>query len=333
MQKRNLLVTGGAGFIGSGFVTEAVRRGDKVVVLDALTYAGDKKNLEHLHKDSYQLVIGNIIDKELVSNLLEEHKIDVIVNFAAESHVDNSINAPAIFIETNIIGTFNLLQVTLNYYRSLDTQRKENFRFIQISTDEVYGSLTFEDKPFTEESLVKPNSPYSASKASGDHLARAWFKTYGLPVIITNCTNNYGPRQHVEKLIPRMIANALERKPLPIYGDGMNIRDWIHVEDHVRGIYLAIEKGIIGEKYCFGGNAEKTNIELVKLICSYIDEMRPREKGKSYAELITFVKDRPGHDRRYAVNDTKAIKELGYKREYDFNTGLKHTVEWYLEKM
>jgi dTDP-glucose 4,6-dehydratase len=332
MHKRNLLVTGGAGFIGSGFVTEAVRRGDKVVVLDALTYAGNRKNLEHLHKDSYQLVIGNIIDKELVSNLLEEHKIDVIVNFAAESHVDNSIHAPAIFIETNIIGTFNLLQVALNYYRNLDSQRKENFRFIQISTDEVYGSLTFEDTPFTEESLVKPNSPYSASKASGDHLARAWFKTYGLPVIITNCTNNYGPRQHFEKLIPRMINCALAEESLPVYGDGMNIRDWIHVEDHVRGIYLAVEKGRIGEKYCFGGNAEKKNVELVKLICSYLDELRPRAKGKSYSELITFVKDRPGHDRRYAVNDSKAIKELGYKREYDFDNGLKHTIEWYLGK-
>lgn len=328
---QTLLVTGGAGFIGSTFVAQSVERGDKVIVLDALTYAGHRENLEWIQKGkgSYELVVGNICDGPLVSRLLGEHKIDAVVNFAAESHVDNSIARPADFIETNIVGAYTLLEASRAYYNSLAEDKKAKFRFIQVSTDEVYGSLGPDGK-FTETTPVKPNSPYSASKAAGDHLARAWFKTYGLPVITTNCTNNYGPRQYPEKLIPLMITMALTDRQLPVYGDGKNIRDWIHVEDHCHGVWLALTKGRPGEKYGFGGDAEKTNLEVLDVLCATLDQLRPRADGRKYIEQRTFVKDRPGHDLRYAIDDSKAQRELGFTRRYNFEQGIRETVEWYL---
>jgi len=324
----NLLVTGGAGFIGSAFVGYAVEKGHKVTVLDAMTYAGHRENLEWI-KDGYELVVGNICDGELVSRLLKEKSIDAVVNFAAESHVDNSINSPSEFIETNIIGVYRMLEASRAYYNSISGDKKNNFRFIQVSTDEVYGSLGA-DGHFTETSRMKPNSPYSASKAAGDHLARAWFKTYGMPTIITNCSNNYGPRQFPEKLIPHMITCALSNKALPVYGDGKNIRDWIHVEDHAHGVYLALTKGKTGETYCFGGRAEKQNIDLVGQICDILGQLSPRSDKGSYRDLITYVTDRPGHDKRYAIDDTKAEKELGFTRKHTFETGIRATIEWYL---
>lgn len=328
--KRNILLTGGAGFIGSAFVAQAVERGDNVIVLDAMTYAGHKENLEWISgKGSYQLVVGNITDSALVSQLLIDHAIDAVVNFAAESHVDNSIHSPSVFIETNIIGAYRMLEASLGYYKNLTGSKKERFRHIQVSTDEVYGTLG-ETGKFSEETAMRPNSPYSASKAAGDHLARAWYETYGLPAIVTNCSNNYGPRQYPEKLIPRMITCALAESPLPIYGDGKNIRDWIHVEDHAHGVFLALEKGNPGETYCFGGNAERTNIDLVTTLCALLDKMEPRINGKSYNELITFVADRLGHDRRYAIDDNKAVAELGFTRNYNFENGLESTIKWYL---
>lgn len=329
--KRNILVTGGAGFIGSAFVVQAVERGDNVIVLDALTYAGHKENLEGIKgRGSYQLIIGSITDGKLVSGLLKEHAIDTVVNFAAESHVDNSIHSPDVFIETNIIGAYRMLDASLHYFRGLSEEHKKRFRHIQISTDEVYGSLG-ETGKFSETTAMQPNSPYSASKAAGDHLARAWYETYGLPTIVTNCSNNYGPRQYPEKLIPRMISCALAEQALPVYGDGKNIRDWIHVEDHAHGVFLALEKGIPGETYCFGGNAERMNIELVTVLCATLDRLRPRKNGKPYAELITFVTDRLGHDRRYAIDDNKAVNELGFTRQYNFEQGLESTIRWYLD--
>lgn len=329
--KKNILVTGGAGFIGSAFVVQAVERGDNVIVLDALTYAGHKENLEGIKgKGSYQLITGNITDGKLVSDLLKAHAIDTVVNFAAESHVDNSIHSPDVFIETNIIGAYRMLDASLHYYRGLSDEHKKRFRHIQISTDEVYGSLG-ETGKFSETTAMQPNSPYSASKAAGDHLARAWYETYGLPTIVTNCSNNYGPRQYPEKLIPRMISCALAEQALPVYGDGKNIRDWIHVEDHAHGVFLALEKGTPGETYCFGGNAERTNIELVTVLCATLDKLHPRKNGKPYAELITFVADRLGHDRRYAIDDNKAVNELGFTRQYNFEQGLESTIRWYLD--
>jgi dTDP-glucose 4,6-dehydratase len=325
-------VTGGAGFIGSSFVAQRAQAGQKVIVLDALTYAGHRENLEGLGKN-VELVVGNITDGPLIESLLKKHQVEALVHFAAESHVDNSITGSAIFIETNIIGTYRLLEAARQYWNGLEAGKKERFRFLQVSTDEVYGELELDDPArFDEESRLRPNSPYSASKAAGDCLARAWFHTYGLPVITTNCTNNYGPRQFPEKMIPVMITHALSGKPLPVYGDGKNVRDWIHVEDHAAGVYLAVTKGKPGEVYCFGGNAEKNNLEVVHAICAELDAIRPRKDSKSYAEQIAFVKDRPGHDRRYAIDDSKAVKELGYTRRYkDFKAGLKATVAWYLE--
>ncbi len=328
---KTLLVTGGAGFIGSTFVAQALAQGDKVIVLDALTYAGHEENLNWLrpqYDNRLTLVVDSITNGAKVSELLKTHKPDALVAFAAESHVDNSIAASAIFIETNIIGTYTLLECTRQYWNTLPEKEKSSFRFVQISTDEVYGSLGHTGK-FSETYPMQPNSPYSASKAAGDHLARAWFHTYGLPTIVTNCTNNYGARQHPEKLIPRMITNALKGEKLPIYGDGKNIRDWIHVEDHSRGVRLALEKGTPGETYCFGGNAEKTNNDVVNTICKTLDEIKPRQSG-SYCDFITYVKDRPGHDRRYAIDDSKAQKELGFTREYNFESGIRNTIQWYL---
>jgi dTDP-glucose 4,6-dehydratase len=330
MNNRKLLVTGGAGFIGSSFVTQSINRGDQVVVLDLLTYAGHLENLDHLkNNNNFFFIEGDITNYELVSSLLKKYDIDNVVNFAAESHVDNSITGPKVFIDTNIIGTFNMLQASLHYYQNLAVGKKENFRYLQISTDEVYGTLGDTGK-FHEEYPMQPNSPYSASKASADHLTRSWFETYGLPTIITNCSNNYGPRQYPEKLIPKVITNALQHKELPIYGDGKNIRDWIHVEDHCNGVYLALTKGRVGQSYCFGGNAEKTNIDLVNDICRELDNLVPMKNGNKYNSLIKFVADRLGHDRRYAIEDNKAVKELDFTRKYNILTGLNDTISWYL---
>ena len=323
----SLLVTGACGFIGSAFVRQAVEKGHQITVLDALTYAGHKENLAGV---PHELVVGPIQDKNLVQKLLQANRFAGLVNFAAESHVDRSITGPAPFIETNIQGTFNLLSCSYDYWKALADTEKAKFRYLQISTDEVYGSLGPTGK-FNETLPYQPNSPYSASKASADHLVRAWFHTYGLPTLTTNCSNNYGPRQFPEKLIPHMITCALTGKPLPVYGDGGNIRDWIHVEDHCNGILLALEKGRPGSTYCFGGNAERNNLDVVKTICKELDRLRPRKDGKSYSELIAFVPDRLGHDRRYAIDDALAQKELGFKRRYDFETGLKHTIQWYLD--
>lgn len=335
MNHATVLVTGGAGFIGSTFVAQAVEQGRRVIVLDALTYAGHPENLRWIDGQkwpgSYELVEGDICDGELVAKLLRQHKVEALVHFAAESHVDNSIANPGEFIRTNVNGSYTLLEAARGYWSELKGKEKEkdNFRFIQVSTDEVYGSLGPTGK-FSETTPMKPNSPYSASKAAGDHLARAWFHTYGLPTIVTNCTNNYGPRQHPEKLIPLMTTFALSGKNLPVYGDGSNIRDWIHVEDHCRGVALALTKGTPGETYCFGGDAERNNLEVVKTICSTLQQLAPRN-DREYETLITFVKDRAGHDWRYAIDDTKAQKELGFTRAYNFESGLLATIEWYLD--
>lgn len=328
---KNLLVTGGAGFIGSNFVELAVQKGHKVVVLDSLTYAGHRENLDHLKgPGEHQLVQGNICDQPLVDKLLREHQIDALVHFAAESHVDRSISGPSVFIETNIQGTFSLLSAAHAYWSSLPAERKSGFRYLQVSTDEVYGSLGPTGK-FSETTPYAPNSPYSASKASGDLLVRAWHHTYGLPTLTTNCSNNYGPKQFPEKLIPTMITQALQQKPLPVYGDGGNVRDWIHVLDHCHGIFLALKAGKLGATYCFGGNAEKNNLDVVKTICQELDQLSPRKDGKPHETGIQFVADRLGHDRRYAIDDSLAESELGFVRQFDFKKGLSHTIRWYLE--
>lgn len=329
--KGTILVTGGAGFIGSCFVGMAATEGWKIIVLDALTYAGHRENLDGLPaQENIELVVGNICDGPLVARLLKERQPQAILNFAAESHVDNSIERPSEFIETNIMGCYTLLEAARQHWNGLPDAAKAKFRFLHVSTDEVYGSLG-ETGKFTEKSPMQPNSPYSASKAAGDLLCRAWFHTYGLPTIVTNCTNNYGPRQFPEKLIPRMIACALSGQTLPVYGDGKNIRDWIHVEDHSRGVMLALTKGLPGETYCFGGDAERTNIEVVSTLCDLLDVMQPRKDGKSYKEQVAFVTDRPGHDRRYAIDDAKAQELLGFTRQYNFESGIRETIRWYLE--
>lgn len=311
-----------------------MQRGAHVVVLDALTYAGFEENLRWIddagYAGRYTLVRGSITDGGLVNRLLTEHQPEAVLNFAAESHVDNSIAAPSEFIQTNIIGTYTMLEAARAYWMGLEAEAKAAFRFVQISTDEVYGSLGDEGK-FHEAYPMQPNSPYSASKAAGDHLARAWFHTYGLPTIVTNCTNNYGARQYPEKLIPLMITRALSGGTLPVYGDGLNIRDWIHAEDHVSGVLLALEKGVAGETYCFGGNAERTNLHVVHTLCDVLDEVRPKADGTSYRTHIAFVQDRAGHDRRYAIDDSKAVRELGFTRTHTFESGLKHTIAWYLD--
>jgi dTDP-glucose 4,6-dehydratase len=326
-----LLMTGGAGFIGSCFVRQQVALGRKVIVLDAMTYAGHPESLEGITgPGSFELIKGDICDAKLVPSLLKKYEVDAVLNFAAESHVDRSISGPADFIQTNIFGVFNLLQASVDYWNSLSGTKKEKFRYLQVSTDEVYGSLG-PTGYFSETTAYAPNSPYSSSKASGDLLTRAWHHTYGLPTITTNCSNNYGPRQFPEKLIPLMITHALEGKPLPVYGDGGNIRDWIHVEDHCRGVWLALEKGIPGQTYCFGGRAEKNNLDVVNAICNELDHIKPRADKKPHKTAIQFVKDRLGHDRRYAIDDTLAQNELGFTREYNFEKGLKATIHWYLE--
>lgn len=328
-----ILVTGGAGFIGSNFVLDWLKENNEPVVnLDALTYAGNLENLQSLADDPRHIFMkGNICDKELVTSLLTKYKPRAIVHFAAESHVDRSIFGPDLFFETNVMGTLNLLECAKAYYDQLLSEKERlAFRFLHVSTDEVYGSLSFDEPAFTEETPYRPNSPYSASKASSDHAVRAWFHTYGFPVLTTNCSNNYGPYQFPEKLIPLVISNALARKPLPIYGDGLNIRDWLYVGDHCSAIRCVLEKGKIGETYNIGGHNERNNITIVRTICAILDEMRPHPDG-SYANLITYVKDRPGHDRRYAIDSTKLQTQLGWKPKECFETGIRKTVQWYLD--
>ena len=331
----SILVTGGAGFIGSSFVLESVSRGVRVVVLDKLTYAGHPENLTEVNtgtkkSDLMEFVQGDIGDPALVSKLLKEHSIDALVNFAAESHVDRSITGPGEFVETNVKGTYNLLNEATAYWKALPEPRRAGFRFLQISTDEVFGELGSEGK-FSETTPYAPSSPYSASKASGDHFARAWQRTYGLPTLVTNCSNNYGPRQFPEKLIPFLTLRALRNETLPVYGKGENVRDWIHVEDHCRGLWLALEKGKPGDTYCFGGNSERQNINVVRTICKILDELKPRPDGRKHETRIEFVADRLGHDWRYAIDDSKAGRELGYVKKYRFEEGLRATVKWYLD--
>ena len=327
-----ILVTGGAGFIGANFVLDWLAASNEAVInLDKLTYAGNPETLASLQGDMrHQLVQGDIGDTALVSRLLVEHKPRAVVNFAAESHVDRSIHGPGDFIETNIVGTFHLLESVRGYWTDLPEADKTAFRFLHVSTDEVYGSLAKTDPAFSENHRYEPNSPYSASKAASDHLVRAWHHTYGLPVLTTNCSNNYGPYHFPEKLIPLMIVNALAGKPLPVYGDGMQIRDWLYVKDHCSAIRRVLEAGHLGEVYNVGGWNEKPNIEIVNTVCKLLDELRPKQDGSSYATQITYVTDRPGHDRRYAIDARKLEAELGWKPAETFETGIRKTVEWYL---
>lgn len=327
--KKNILVTGGAGFIGSSFVNLAINHNHQIYILDKLTYSGNLNNLTwidnfDIKKDFYQ---GDIADTKLVANILQKHQIDWVVNFAAETHVDNSINNPKPFINSNIVGTYSLLDSCLSYYNNLSNIQKKQFRFLHISTDEVYGELGPSGK-FTEDSNYTPNSPYSASKAASDHLVRAWHRTYGLPILITNCSNNYGPRQHTEKLIPTIITKALKNENIPIYGDGNNIRDWIYVDDHNRAVLLILAKGKIGDTYLIGVNNEKNNNQIAHIICETLDKLSPAKN--TYKNLITYVKDRKGHDRRYAIDNSKITKELGFKAKYNFTKAIETTIKWYL---
>ncbi len=331
-----IIVTGGAGFIGSNFILDWLAQthegsDETVVNLDKLTYAGNLENLRSVEKDSrYHFVQGDIGDTALVKKLLNEHRPRAILNFAAESHVDRSISAPDEFIQTNIVGTFNLLEAAREYWNGLPADDKSNFRFLHVSTDEVYGTLAPHEPAFAEDKKYEPNSPYAASKAASDHLVRAYFHTYGMPVLTTNCSNNYGPYHFPEKLIPLCIQNALAGKPLPLYGDGKQVRDWLYVGDHCSAIRTVLARGEVGETYNIGGNNEKTNIETIRTLCAILDELSPRANGKSYADQITFVIDRPGHDRRYAINGEKLSRELGWRPAVTFEQGLRKTVEWYL---
>lgn len=331
----SLLVTGGAGFIGSNFILEWFSEFDEPVInLDKLTYAGNLVNLASLKGDKRHIFIeGDIGDYEKVFGLLRRYRIRAVVNFAAETHVDRSIHGPNEFMQTNILGTFNLLEASRAYWLELSDAERNSFRFLHISTDEVYGSLKDDAPPFTELSRYEPNSPYSASKAASDHMVRAFHQTYDLPVLTTNCSNNYGPYQFPEKLIPLVICNALAGRTLPIYGDGQQIRDWLYVKDHCNAIRQVLESGKIGEIYNIGGRTEKTNLEVVRTVCAILDEMRPRADGFSFKDLITFVKDRPGHDRRYAIDDSKIERELGWKPAEIFETGIRKTVLWYLANL
>jgi dTDP-glucose 4,6-dehydratase len=327
-----LLVTGCAGFIGSNFVHTWLSSSDELVVnLDKLTYAGNLENLKSLDGDKRHVFVqGDIGDRALVGKVLAEYKPRAVVNLAAESHVDRSIHGPGDFIETNVVGTFNLLENVRAYWQDLPAAEKQAFRFLHVSTDEVYGTLSPTDPPFAETKNYEPNSPYSASKAASDHLVRAWHHTYGLPVLTTNCSNNYGPYHFPEKLIPLVLLNALAGKPLPIYGDGQQVRDWLYVEDHCRAIARVLEAGKVGETYNIGGWNEKPNLEVVNSLCTVLDELQPRADGKGYAEQITYVKDRPGHDRRYAIDAHKIERDLGWKPQETFETGIRKTVQWYL---
>lgn len=330
-----VLVTGGAGFIGSNFILNWLAESDEPVInLDLLTYAGNPDNLAALIADHrYIFIRGDIGDAGLVENILAEHSPRAVINFAAESHVDRSIHGPDDFIQTNLVGTFRLLEATRNHWQNLNKPHQDAFRFLHVSTDEVYGSLAPEESAFTEENRYAPNSPYSASKAGSDHLVRAYHHTYGLPVLTTNCSNNYGPLQFPEKLIPLIIHNALAGKPLPIYGDGLQVRDWLFVGDHCSAIRRVLEAGVLGEVYNIGGWNEKTNLEVVHTVCATLDALHPRADGKSFSEQIVFVQDRPGHDRRYAIDATKIERELGWKPAETFETGLRKTVRWYLDNL
>ena len=329
-----ILVTGGAGFIGGNFVLDWLKepKTEGIINLDKLTYAGNLATLDSLKSDSRHVFVhGDICDQELVTRLLREYQPRAIVNFAAESHVDRSIHGPAEFVQTNIMGTFHLLECARAYWKDLPESQQKNFRFHHVSTDEVFGSLSVEAPAFTETHSYEPNSPYSASKAASDHLVRAWFHTYGLPVLTSNCSNNYGPYHFPEKLIPLLILNAIDGKPLPIYGDGQQVRDWLFVSDHCSAIREVLAKGRLGETYNIGGWNEKANIDVVKTICQILDGLRPRADGKPYAEQITFVKDRPGHDRRYAIDASKIARELDWKPKETFGSGIQKTVQWYLD--
>lgn len=329
----NVLVTGGAGFIGSAVCRHLVGSGGyRVVNLDKLTYAGNRASLAEVEQSPhYRFAQGDIGDAKLVSSLLRDEQIDVIMHLAAESHVDRSIDAPALFIDTNVVGTFRLLNAALGYWRGLPGERQSRFRFHHISTDEVFGDLPFDEGVFTEDTPYNPSSPYSASKAASDHLVRAWHHTYGLPVVLSNCSNNYGPYHFPEKLVPLVILNALEGKPLPVYGRGENVRDWLFVDDHARALELIATRGRVGESYNVGGRAERTNLSVVETICELLDRKRPLAGGRSRRELITFVADRPGHDRRYAIDPSKIERELGWIQRESFESGLSKTIDWYLD--
>ena len=329
-----IIVTGGAGFIGSNFILRWLEKFDEDILnIDNLSYAADLNNLKDIEYNSnYSFKKLNIQNQDEITTLILESKPRAILNFAAESHVDRSIEGPENFINSNIIGTYSLLEASLQYWNSLGEKEKDNFRFFHISTDEVFGSLNMSDEKSTEESPYRPNSPYSASKAASDHLVRAWHHTFELPTLISNCTNNYGPRQHQEKLIPLIITNALENKNLPIYGDGKNIRDWLYVEDHCEAIIKILEDGKPGETYNIGGNCEKNNLEVVSEICKILDSIKPKQDGSSYKEQIEFVKDRPGHDFRYSLDTSKIKKDFNWKPKESFSSGLEKTVQWYLDK-
>lgn len=331
--ENNILVTGGAGFIGSNFVLKWISQGTSALTnLDKLTYAGNLRNLEAVSSHpQYSFVQGDICDRDLVASLLEKRKPKAIVHFAAESHVDRSIHGPDDFVRTNVNGTFSLLEEARTYWMALSEKERSEFRFLHVSTDEVYGSLGANDPPFSETTAYAPNSPYSASKASSDHLVRAYHHTYGMPTLTTNCSNNYGPFQFPEKLIPLVMLNARAGKPLPVYGDGKNVRDWVYVEDHCEAVRTVLDRGKPGETYNIGGWNEKQNIEIVETICSLLDEMGAKDPVVPHRNLITYVKDRPGHDRRYAMDGRKIERELGWKPRETFETGIRKTVEWYLK--
>lgn len=333
MQDMNILVTGGAGFIGSAVCRLLVQNPNiRVINVDKLTYAGNLQSLRSIENaPNYKHYCTDICDENAILAILNDEKIDSIMHLAAESHVDRSIDGPAAFVETNVIGTFRMLSAALTYWRSLAPAKKEAFRFHHISTDEVFGDLPFDTGIFTETTPYAPSSPYSASKAASDHFVRAWHETYGLPVVLSNCSNNYGPFHFPEKLIPLVILNALHERELPIYGKGNNVRDWLFVEDHARALEIVVRQGRLGESYNIGGNEERTNLAVVETICDILDRKRPRSNGRKYSDLIVFVSDRPGHDRRYAIDASKIESELGWKPAQSFETGLEKTIEWYLQ--
>lgn len=335
MTNKNILVTGGAGFIGSAVIRYLINEtNNNVLNIDKLTYAGNLESLETVSNNPrYQFLHADICDKSVMTKAFQDFQPNIVMHLAAESHVDRSIDGPMDFIQTNIIGTYNLLEVARNYWQNLTEDKKSSFKFHHISTDEVYGDLEGTDDLFTEATSYSPSSPYSASKASSDHLVRAWHRTYGLPIVITNCSNNYGPYHFPEKLIPLVILNALDGKPLPVYGDGKQIRDWLYVEDHARALYLVATTAKVGETYNIGGHNEKQNIDVVKTICTILDNIKPRKDGQSYTQQITFVKDRPGHDLRYAIDASKINNELGWQPQETFESGIQKTVEWYLDNL